>query len=69
MKTLKQRANRLAQNGTEAVHTLSRIASDEDAPAEARVSAATAILEFMYRSVEQDILVRIEKLEQDRGKR
>jgi hypothetical protein len=48
----------------EAVSTLRAVASDIDAPASSRVSAARTILELAYRAVELDDLAgRIEALE------
>jgi hypothetical protein len=60
----------LRVNGTAAVSTLSEVAANPLNPpgAAARVSAARAILEFMFEAVElEDVLERLEKLEQDRG--
>jgi hypothetical protein len=58
----------LRTNGIEAVQTLAAIATNAENPAAARVSASRSILEYMYRGVEtEDILERLEKLEQDRG--
>jgi hypothetical protein len=59
---------RLRASGVEAVETLRVVAADAECPPQARVSASRAILEFMFAAVElEDVLVRLEKLEQERG--
>jgi hypothetical protein len=58
----------LRNHGTKAVATLARIASDTESPAAAQVSAASRILEFLYRSHEdEDISARLDKLEAERN--
>jgi hypothetical protein len=50
--------------GGQAVQTLSRIASDEDAPPAAQVSAARSLLEFMFDAHElEELEGRIADLE------
>jgi hypothetical protein len=56
--------NQLKSATGEAVSTLRAVASDIEAPASSRVSAARTILELAYRAVEIDELAaRIEALE------
>jgi hypothetical protein len=60
----------LRRTGNRAVRTLYEIATNEKTPpgAPARVAAARALLEFGISYVEiEDILVRLEKLEAERG--
>ena len=59
---------RLRSNGIEAVEALQEIAAGKENPPAARVSAARAILEFMFEAHEiEDLGTRLEKLEQERG--
>ena len=56
---------KLSTAGEKAVHTLLEVIEDEEAPATSRVSASRTVLEYMYRSYENDeLLERIEKLEE-----
>lgn len=58
-------SQQLSNAGKKAVHTLIEIMNDESAPATSRVSASRTVLEYLYRSYEDDeILERIEKLEE-----
>lgn len=58
----------LRMNGTKAVATLSRIASDVEAPPAAQVSAARSILEYLFRGHEdENIIERLDRLESERG--
>jgi hypothetical protein len=57
----------LRAHGIKAVETLSRIASDMEAAPAAQVSAARSILEYLYRSHEdEDISSRLDRLESER---
>jgi hypothetical protein len=61
---------RLRANGVAAAEALREVAANPMNPpgAGARVAAARGTLEFMFKSVEtEEILERLEKLEQDRG--
>jgi len=58
-------AQQLSSAGNQAVVTLIEIMNDEDAPATSKVSASRTILEYLFRSFEDDeILERIEALEE-----
>jgi hypothetical protein len=59
---------RLRSNAIEAVEALHEVAKEKANPPAARVSAARAILEFMFAAHElEDLAVRLDKLEQERG--
>ncbi len=48
-----------------AVSVLCAVASDREAPASSRVTAARAILDFAFRAIEtEDLLSRVERLEE-----
>lgn len=66
-KATKKQVSRLAQFGVDAVQTLAEVMDDPRSSAEAQVAAASAILEFIYRGVEQDLLERLERLERAQG--
>ena len=58
-------SQKLSMAGEKAVVTLLEIVDDEEAPATSRVSASRTVLEYLYRSYENDeILERIERLEE-----
>lgn len=58
-------AQQLSNVGANAVETLFEVMNDEDAPATSKVSASRTILEYLFRSYEDDeILERIETLEE-----
>lgn len=61
---MRQLAGSLSNAGGKAVQTLEEIMGNKKAPAHARVSAARAILEHLYRVYEiNDVVSRIDELE------
>lgn len=58
-------SQKLSQAGERAVSTLLEVLEDEEAPPSSRVSASRAVLEYLFRSYENDeLLERIETLEE-----
>jgi hypothetical protein len=58
----------LRANGIQAVQTLQQVATSAASPPAARVAAARAILEYLFRGHEdEDIAARLDRLESDRS--
>ena len=57
-------SQRLSQSGETAINVLIDVVEDEDSPPSSKVQASRTILEYLYKSYEQDELeARIEELE------
>ena len=57
-------SQRLSQSGETAINVLIDVVEDEDSPPSSKVQASRTILEYLYKSYEQDELEqRIEELE------
>ena len=57
-------SQRLSQSGEKAINVLIDVVEDEDSPPSSKVQASRTILEYLYKSYEQDELeTRIEELE------
>lgn len=55
---------KLSETAEQAVDVLAEVMADADAPSNARVSAARAVLEMNYNAIQaDDIMERIEQLE------
>ena len=62
--SVRQSIARLQQASSEAVNTLRTITKDKNAPANARVTAAKAIIEYSMKAVElEDLAERVAQLE------
>lgn len=57
-------SQRLSQSGETAINVLIDVVEDDDSPPSSKVQASRTILEYLYKSYEQDELeARIEELE------